>query len=608
MRCEHCNQDHSQSQVFCPHTGKLVSPERFLPDGTVLDQKYRVGKPIGVGGMGAVFEATHVLLAKKVAIKLLLPQHASNEEMSARLLREAKAASVTGHRNIVAVLDMGRTEDGGVFLVMEHIKGRSLDHLLKEDAPIEISRAARMMSGVLLGLEAVHRKGIIHRDLKPSNLMLTIDDENEELVKILDFGISKNIEQLDTTNLTTEGRVLGTPRFMSPEQARGATVDARTDVYAVGAILYSLIAGVPPLTATNYNAMIAAILDGRIKPPSSHVRSIPHAMDQIVMRSLAQRPDHRFPDATSFRKALQPFCAELLNMTTPGVGPARAGIFDLSSPAVFDHIELSPVGAELSAAEAPTIMANKASPPAMATAAYASPGPAVTRPSMWRTADRSRDEPEIEAAPPAAPPERKPAAPAERKPPAALPERKSPARVQLPPLSTVTQTGTVSPEAFEPQKPDDAPLELDIDPIAAPVVPAFVPARPVMEVRTLYRPPSTSSLNLGRALRVVAVVAVAGAAAGAGWLYRDTIRGWFSDAAPSTSTDTTVLVLIETEPKDAEVLVDGVRAMTKPISLPKSDRVFTIHVQARGYVSQVVEVKATKTRSIRVRLKRPARN
>jgi serine/threonine protein kinase len=580
MRCEHCEREHSHDQVFCPNTGKLIAPERFLPSGTLLDKKYRVGRPIGVGGMGAVFEATHVLLVKKVAIKLLLPQHARNEEMGARLLREAKAASVTGHRNIVAVLDMGRTSDGGVFLVMEHVKGRSLERLLKEDAPIPIGRAARLMSGVLLGLEAVHRKGIVHRDLKPGNLMLTIDDENEELVKILDFGISKSLEVLDTSNLTTEGRVLGTPRFMSPEQARGAPVDARTDIYAAGAILYALITGVPPLDAANYNAMIAAILEGRIQPPSSHVGAIPHAMDQIVLRALAQRPDHRFPDATSFRRALQPFCSELLNTTTAGVGPERPGVFDLAGQAL-DVVELAPLGAELrggrrssaprtSEAEAPTLIAPVSVPsPAAAHAASAA-----------RPADR--EQPSIAATP----------AP-------------SAAASAGPPVLSVTQTGTVSPAAFAPQQADDAPLELDVDPVAAPIERAYAPPKQAAEVRTLYRP-RQGSLNLGRTLRVAALIAAAAAATVVVWSYRGVIRGWFSDAAPGTSTDA-VLVLVETEPHQAEVLVDGVLAMTRPISLPRSERVFTIRVQARGYLSQTVEVQATRTQAIRVRLKRPAR-
>ncbi len=226
--------------------------------------------------MGAVFEGTHTLLDRRVAIKLLLPEFAADKEMVQRLMREARAAAATGHRNIVAVTDMGYTDDHSLFMVMEYVSGRTLKEVIDAEAPLDVARACLLMDQVLAALEVVHKKGIVHRDLKPNNVITYFDDEGEETLKILDFGISKVTDDLSLSDLTTIGKVLGTPKYMAPEQAVGQSdLDHRADIYACGAIFYELLTGQPPLMAKNYNAMIAMLLQGEITPPQQVQRSVP---------------------------------------------------------------------------------------------------------------------------------------------------------------------------------------------------------------------------------------------------------------------------------------------------------------------------------------------
>jgi serine/threonine-protein kinase len=542
------------------------------------------------------------MLHKKVAIKLLLPQHASDEEMTARMMREAKAASASGHRNIVAVLDMGRTSDGGMYLVMEHVVGHSLDRVLSTEAPVPVSRAARLVSGLLAGLEAVHRKGIVHRDLKPSNLMVSVGDDGEEVVKILDFGISKVVEVEATigSGLTTEGRVLGTPKFMSPEQARGAAVDQRTDIYAAGAILYSLITGAPPLTAANYNAMIAAILEANIRPPSTVVPSVPRALDQIVVRALARRPEDRFPDAHAFRRALQPFCTEVPHTTQPGLGsPPRSS----PGPAaqIPSEVELAPEGALLVFAPPPPRPVAPAGQPAAAARPAAPAG--LAAPAARPAAPASA------AARPAAPaglaaPAARPAAPA----PAAAARPAAPARPAVPATPAPAASILSDTARFAPPAGDDESLELAelaVAPHAAPVAaPPVERARTSGAEGTLYRPPAGKAGTAERLRTALLVLLLVGLGAVA-WSYHEQILGWFSSSPPPPREDPTVYLLVETEPRDAEVFIDGVLAVSRPVALPRSsDRTFSVRVRAKGYVSETVDVKADRTRSIRVELRR----
>jgi hypothetical protein len=367
---------------------------------------------------------------------------------------------------------------------------------------------------------------------------------------------------------------------MSPEQARGAAVDQRADIYAAGAILYSLVAGVPPLTAANYNAMIAAILEAKIKPPSSVVPAVPRALDQIILRALARRPEDRFPDAQTFRRALQPFCTEVPHTTQPGLGASAPA--PRRSPAAHPEMELAPSGALL------VDVAAKPSAPAPAALA-STPAPSAPRAALAPAPAALASTP-APSAPRAAP------APTPSAPPAASPPVAAP------------HGALFDTSRFTAPTDGEEALELAVAPhtptAAAPPAERAGPSGSA--AGTVYRPPArtAASERLRSALLVVLLVALAAVV----WGYHEQILSWVtSSPPPPPREDPTVYLLVETEPQDAAVFVDGVLAVSRPVSLPRSDRTFSVRVQSRGYMSETVDVKADRTRSIRVRLRRRGR-
>ncbi len=309
-RCEHCQAVHGEDINFCPVTGKRILSSLF-PEGSMFEGKYRMGPVIGVGGMGVVFDATHVLLDKRMAIKVMLPGADTDENMMARMVREARAASATGHRNIAQVTDMGWASEDSLYVVMEFVDGPTLLEVVNAADELEIPRAVGLTQQILSGLETVHKKGIVHRDLKPENLMLVTEEDGEEVIKILDFGISKVLSGAEDLSLTAAGMVVGSPLYMSPEQASGmADVDHQTDIYSTGAVLYLLLTRHTPVEGDNLNAVLAATIAGEITPPSHHNRKVPRELDEVVLTALAQDRRYRYSTAGDFRDALEPFLHE----------------------------------------------------------------------------------------------------------------------------------------------------------------------------------------------------------------------------------------------------------------------------------------------------------
>src|SRR5262245_23843693 len=221
--------------------------------GATLADRYQVMHKIGEGGMVAVYEARHTVIGKRVAVKVLLEKFLEKPELVARLLQEARLASSIGHENIVDVTDFGTTSDGRAFVVMEFLEGESLAQLVIRDAPLPIERSLRIARQIASALGAAHDKGIVHRDVKPENVYL-VRRGDADYVKVVDFGVSKVVQTREEgpewQRLTRTGMVLGTPLYMSPEQARGGEdVDARADVWAVGVMLYECLTGEVPFRA-----------------------------------------------------------------------------------------------------------------------------------------------------------------------------------------------------------------------------------------------------------------------------------------------------------------------------------------------------------------------
>ncbi len=282
--------------------------------GEVLEGKYQIVRELGRGAMGVVYEALHLALGRKVAVKTMLEEVSADAQIGARFEREARAASAIGHPHIVDVFDLGRTSDGLLFMVMELLDGESLGTLLKRTPKLPISLAVHLMSQVLSGLGAAHKHGIVHRDLKPDNIFVLGSEERPNFVKIVDFGISKVIAPSTPgrPNVTAKvagtmvGSVLGTPLYMSPEQAIGqvASIDHRTDIYSAGVVLYEMLCGRTPYVGEDYVQILAGLLEGNYPSPRSLAPEISPELEAAIMCALDRDMDKRFPSAAAMRQAI----------------------------------------------------------------------------------------------------------------------------------------------------------------------------------------------------------------------------------------------------------------------------------------------------------------
>lgn len=278
------------------------APDPLL--GCELDGRYRIVARLGSGGMGIVYEAQHVVLNTRLAVKVLRKEAAGDEEALERLRREAQAASAIGSDHIVDVRDVGRLEDGSTYLVMELIEGVDLYAIVRA-APIAWDRACRIALQVCDALFAAHERGIVHRDLKLENVLLTSRRGESDFVKIVDFGIAKL--QGVSKKITVAGRVMGTPEYMSPEQCAGHGVDHRTDIYSLGVMLYEMVTGRLPFYDEDLTTLVRMQMQDEPPRPSS-VRpdvEIPPALEAVILRCLAKHPDERFATMADVGSALR---------------------------------------------------------------------------------------------------------------------------------------------------------------------------------------------------------------------------------------------------------------------------------------------------------------
>ncbi|HEX6273264.1 MAG TPA: serine/threonine-protein kinase [Polyangiaceae bacterium] len=263
--------------------------------GTVLAGRYRVTKALGAGGMGTVYRAEHVHMKKAVAVKILHKHMTAMPEVVARFEREAVAAGRIEHANVAGATDFGRLDDGSFYLVLEYIEGRSLSSLLGAGGSLPALRALVITRQIADGLAAAHAAGIIHRDLKPENVMLLERDGVPDYVKVLDFGIAKvPVEEAEGQKLTQIGTIFGTPQYMSPEQGQGHTVDARADLYALGVMLYEMLAGKLPFSADDLVVLITRHIT---EPPPPLPDGIHPAVRDLVFELLEKDPANRVQTA-----------------------------------------------------------------------------------------------------------------------------------------------------------------------------------------------------------------------------------------------------------------------------------------------------------------------
>ncbi|MFZ5891037.1 MAG: protein kinase domain-containing protein [Myxococcota bacterium] len=288
----------------------MESQNRFAV-GNILAGKLRIVRPLGVGGMGAVFEVEHELTRHRRALKLLHPQMAGIPSVVERFLREASAAGRIGNPHIVETFDAGRLETGEPYIVMELLSGKTLAEILEQRGPLPIDAACDILIQACDAVSAAHAAGIVHRDLKPENLFLC--GPNLSFVKILDFGVSKfDSATTGVDGLTLEGSPIGTPYYMSPEQVRGEkTIDARADVYALGVLFYECLTGRKPFVAETLPHLAVLIYQGKYATPSQVRSGLPPAADIVVSRAMASDRSERYATAAELAAAVSSLRASL---------------------------------------------------------------------------------------------------------------------------------------------------------------------------------------------------------------------------------------------------------------------------------------------------------
>ena len=283
---------------------------------------YRILNKIGTGGMGAVYLAEHPLIGKKVALKVIHRELAGNKEVVQRFFQEAKAVTRIGHEHIVEIHDFGVTPEGDHFYIMEYLEGKTLASALGHEGRLEVMRALHVGAQIASALAAAHAAGVIHRDLKPDNVMLIHRLGDPDFVKLLDFGLAKMAAADGSAVKTAAGVLLGTPQYMSPEACETRGIDHRTDVYALGILLFQMMTGTLPFDGASMGEILVKQVTQLPPAPRAINPSIPPSVEQIVLRCLMKQADARFPTMAALREAL--LDPEAYLRASPPIAPARS--------------------------------------------------------------------------------------------------------------------------------------------------------------------------------------------------------------------------------------------------------------------------------------------
>jgi serine/threonine protein kinase len=272
---------------------------------SVLDGKYALLRELGSGGTGTVYEAENLIVGKKIAIKLMNPSSFAEPNSQARFVAEARAAARIAHANVVDIHDLGVSKNGVPYIVMELLRGETLEDVIDTRGPLAPAYACELFLQVLAGLSAAHAQGIVHCDLKPANVLVTHPRPDRPLVKVLDFGIARGVEAAQQVDAS----MMGTPMFMAPEQVTGGQVDFRTDVYQACAMLFAMLAGTDPYEAYTTRDVMKLVAKGRCKDLQALVPDLPAELCEVIKDGMAVKPKDRIQSAEELAERLRPFVA-----------------------------------------------------------------------------------------------------------------------------------------------------------------------------------------------------------------------------------------------------------------------------------------------------------
>ncbi len=383
LQCPRCGRQFENDVLVCPSDHTPLQADATIADvpadpllGRVFEGKYRLDETLGGGGMGTVYRATHLLIDRPVALKVLSQRFVGDQTAQQRFRREARAAGRMQHPNAVTVTDFGATEDGYLYIVMELLEGRTLRDLLAHEAPLDPARAVASMLQTCAAVGAAHEAGLIHRDLKPANIFIEQRPNVPAVVKVLDFGVAKfAVEEHDDdyATLTQVGAIIGTPRYMSPEQCSGtAALTPASDVYSLGIILYEMLTGTVPFSAETPLALALKQVSEAPRPLREVVPTVPLQLERVAMHALAKNPQARPSSANEFRHELIGIAEELgYEQADSGRSPTldqlrSAGTESPSGRLVIDLATLRQVQASIGARNAGQELGHPAAPPAAA--------------------------------------------------------------------------------------------------------------------------------------------------------------------------------------------------------------------------------------------------
>lgn len=315
--CITCSREFPTDEAVCPDDGTILTPivkDRYL--GTILAGRYEIQQVIGGGGMGLVYKARHVMMNRIVAIKMLHHHLTNSPEALKRFQLEAQAASCLSLPNILTIYDFGVSDEGQPFMVMDYLEGTSLADVLDQEKRLSVQRSLNIFIQCCAGLAHAHQKGVLHRDLKPSNIMLVNYGEDQaDFVKIVDFGIAKLLNRTDgaSANLTRTGEVYGSPLYMSPEQCRGQELDARSDLYSFGCVMYKTLTGLPIFNGSEVIELLFKQVSEMPEPFSKVAPDayIPADLEAIVFKSLAKSADQRYNSMSELKDVLEAYKRKL---------------------------------------------------------------------------------------------------------------------------------------------------------------------------------------------------------------------------------------------------------------------------------------------------------